>query len=93
MLEQIEQRRLGPVDVVDHERQRSFARTPLESFPDGPEDVLRRNAGERVGEFIVGIRFAEDLDQRPVGDAVAIGKASPGEGARLVGEHRCELAG
>src|SRR5207245_4325250 len=36
MLDEVEQRRLGPVDVLDDQCQRPLARTPLERLPDGP---------------------------------------------------------
>ena len=42
MLEQVEQGRLGPVDVLDDERDRSLSGAPLERLPDRPEDVLCR---------------------------------------------------
>ena len=40
MLDEIEERRLGPVDVLDHERKRPFARTLFERLPYRPEDLL-----------------------------------------------------
>ena len=51
MLDEIEQRRLGPVDVLEDDEQRPFARERLEQAPHGPEELLRRSrsaAAERA---------------------------------------------
>ena len=82
MLEQVEQRRLGPVDVVDDENQRPLARTPLERLPDRPEDLLRRLPTRARRRARLGARLAEDLDERPVGDAFAVREAAAETGLR-----------
>jgi hypothetical protein len=63
MLEQVEQRRFSPVDVLDDERQRTLARAPLERLPDRPEDLLRRAGRECRLKLVLGTRLAEDLDE------------------------------
>ena len=42
MFDQIEERRLRPMDVVEDHHDRSLVRQVLEELPDGPERVLRR---------------------------------------------------
>ena len=57
VLDQVQQRRLGPVDVVEDDDQRPLRGERLEQLPDGPEDLLRRSAaaepdrgGDAVGD-------------------------------------------
>src|SRR5439155_19937885 len=85
--------RLGPMDVLDDERDGALAGTPLERLPNRPEDVLRRNCRKRTVELVLGVGFAEDLDQRPVGDALAVRETAAREHRRLVTKHRRQLAG
>ena len=47
VLDQVEERGLAPVDVVEHEHERTLARRGLEEPPDRPERVL---AGRRLGD-------------------------------------------
>ena len=42
VLDQVEEGRLGPMDVVEHDDERTFAREMLEQLADGPERVLGR---------------------------------------------------
>jgi len=93
MFEQVEQSRLGPMDVLDDEGKRSLSGASLERFPDRPEDVLRRNRRERLRELVLGTPFAEYLDQRPVRDALSVGKTAAGEHARAAREQGGQLAG
>ena len=44
VLDQVEQRRLGPVDVVEDDDQRLLGRERLDQLANGPEDLLRRRA-------------------------------------------------
>ena len=48
---------------------------------------------KRGGELVLGVGLAEDLDEWPVGDALAIGEAATRQDARLVRQHRDELEG
>src|SRR5439155_4677806 len=45
MLHQVEERGLGPVDVLDDECERTLPRAPLECLPNRPEDLFRRTRG------------------------------------------------
>jgi hypothetical protein len=92
MLDQVEQRRLGPVDVLHDENHRPLARTPLERLPSGPENLLRGSCGEHVLKLVLGPRLAKDLNERPVGDALAVREAAAGKDSRLVGESPGRLA-
>src|SRR4051812_33701939 len=93
MLDQVEQRRLGPVDVLHDECQRPLACTALERLPGRPEDLLRRSCGEHALELVLGPRLAEDLDERPVGDALAIRETTAGKDNRFIGQSGGNLAG
>ena len=42
VLDEVEQRRLGPVHVLEHDEQRPLARQSLEEAPHRPEELLRR---------------------------------------------------
>src|SRR5581483_4111927 len=50
VLEQVEERRLGPVDVVEEDHQRLPLRERLEQAAHGPEDLLRRRVRVREPE-------------------------------------------
>ena len=102
---EVEQRRLRPVDVVEHDDERAALGEDLDEPPDGPEDLGRagtrsspgrspRRGGRRrpgsptsaerawprarVGRVVLvdAGRLADDLDQRPEGDAVAVRQAA-----------------
>ena len=93
MLKEVKQRRLGPVDVLDDERHRPLASPSLECLPDRPEDVFRSGRREGRGKLVLGARFAEDLDQRPVRDSLAVGQAAAGEDGCLAVQQSGQLAG
>jgi hypothetical protein len=90
VLDQIEQRRLRPVDVLDDENERLLTGAPLERLPHRPEDLLGSSLGQHLGELLFGACFTEDLDERPVGDPLAVRKAAARE-RRCVVEPRDEL--
>ena len=48
VLQGVEQRRLGPVDVVDEDDERTVARRDLEQAPDGPVRLLDRDRAGRT---------------------------------------------
>ena len=79
VLEQIEEDGLGPLDVVEHDDLRSIGGAGLEQLP---ERKLR--LGRRFADH--GVRLdadrEQDLDQRPVGDVLAVVQAA---GAQNVG--------
>ena len=93
MLDQIEERRFGPVDVLDDERERSHACACLECLPHGEGDVLRRVRSERGVEVGLGADRREDLAQRPIADAFAVGQAAAGQDNGRVAELVGDLAG
>ena len=86
VLEQLEERRLGPVEVVDHEQQRrrsglaprTIAGTPTRSRAGGPSSrtsssaARRRRRGSPDRLRVV----ADELPERPVRDALAVGGAA-----------------
>ena len=41
MLEQVEEHRLGPLQVVEHDDERPLARERRQEAPDSPEEVVR----------------------------------------------------
>ena len=49
VLEELEQGRLGPVDVLDHDHERPVAGETLEDAADRPEDLLLRAPARRTG--------------------------------------------
>ena len=71
VLDEVEQRRLGPVDVLQDDDERPFAREELEEPPHGPEELLRRSGSaaaehaetleHECGVGIVAHRFRHGL--------------------------------
>ena len=73
MLDQIEQRVLGPVDVLEGEHQRLILRHPLHPLSGGPRDLLlaplaldrlehARGEPQQIGDRLVLTRIAQLLD-------------------------------
>ena len=122
VLDEIEERRLAPVDVVEDEDQRALAGRGLEEPPDRPEGLLARARASadahscdtrlhtrswcsspvqhasrpwprRLGQVEVGEarRLLDDLDDREVRDALAVGKASAAEDLGAAAETGDEL--
>ena len=123
MLDQVEERRLGPVEVVHHDDERPRSRERLEQPPDGPEGLLARPSSraaepERLGHalgdqlgllvpgeprrdrrcgLLAGVQalrardLPDDLGQRPVGDALAVGQAAAAQDRHVAGEPAREL--
>ena len=65
--------RLGPLQVVDHDDLRPLGRARLEQAPEGELRLLGRRADHGVG---LDADRDEDLDERPVRDALAVAKAA-----------------
>ena len=66
VLDEVEQCRLRPVDVVDHDDERAFRRERLEQSPGRPEQLLRRARGlDRPGEREQAIRGGFGLGTAP----------------------------
>ena len=89
VLDQVEERRLGPVDVLDDERQRPLAaraaRVTCRRSRKTSSGRLGRRARPRV---LLGIGGGEDLAQRPVADPLAVGKTPSRENDRVVAAAR-----
>src|SRR4030081_1780104 len=93
MLDQVEQRRLGPMDVLEHEHDRPPTGTLFERLPDRPKDVFRSACRQGGCELVLRSRFPKDLDERPVRDALAVGETAPEEDLRLVADDLRQLEG
>ena len=106
MLDELEERRLRPVDVVEDEDERPLARARLAELPEEPGELGRgrRRLGVERGEDRVAlralVRLLEHFAQRPVRDALAVGEAAAPErrdalraAGQLGGEPRLPDAG
>ena len=115
VLDEVEERRLGPLEVVEEGDQRPRPALGLEEAADRPGRLVRRCAGaasevdrggdplrdERCfvagedaldpGEWILSVVTAESLCERPVRDALAVGKAAAAHDRRLASDTRQEL--
>ena len=91
MLDQVEERLLAPLDVVEHDHER---RLLLEQLAERPGDLLRRRPrlrlaqqradrrrGGRIGRQHV--ELLDHLDDRPVGDPDPVGQAAAAHDPRL----------
>ena len=102
MLDEVEERFLAPVDVVEHHGQWLRRRSVLECLAEGPGDLLRRRGGlgvpeqrpnrrRRFGVRWQHVELLQHLDHRPVRDPLAVGQATPAHDPRL--ERRERLRG
>ncbi len=91
MLDQVEERVLAPLDVVDEDDER---RLLAEELPERPGDLLHRRrlfalaeqradgrGGRRVGGQ--GVELLDHLDNGPVCDLLAVGKAARSDDTRV----------
>ncbi len=83
VLDQVEQRGLSPVDVLPEDDQRPVRRVRLEQLARGVGDLVD-GAFQEALEIRVS-EPAENLDERPVGDPLAVGKAAADDDARVGG--------
>ena len=74
MLDEVDEHRLGPLEVVDHDDLGAFGRARLEQPPEGELRLRRRRADDRLG---LDPDRDQDLDERPVRDALAVREAPP----------------
>ena len=88
VLEKVEQRRRGPLDVLDHEHERALGGEPLEQAPEGERDLLGaarrvRGADRAPHGRVEGLlrQLAHDLGQRAVGDVFAVRPAASDQDA------------
>ena len=95
MLDQVEEGLLSPLDVVEDDDERSGR---LEQLAEGPGDLLTRRQDVLAEERADGLRglrlhldvcqLLDDLDDRPVGDPLAVGKAAAANHAHPgLGDH------
>ncbi len=91
MVDQVEERRRRPVDVLDDEHERPLPGPLLERLADRKEDLLRRGRLQCSRELLLRSRRGEDLAQRPVRDALTIREAPSGEDVGLPLERRRDL--
>jgi hypothetical protein len=91
VLDEIEQTRLCPVQVVEDEHERALVRESLEEAADGPERLVGRCGLERLLELPLGAYLLEDLDERPEGDSFAVREAAPGQNGCALPQLRHEL--
>jgi hypothetical protein len=83
VLDQVDERGLGPLQVVDHDDLRALRRTCFEQTPERELRLLRRDPDHLTG---VDADRDEDLDERPVGDVVAVVEAASAEDVRLTSD-------
>ena len=74
VLHEVDEDRLGPLEIVDHDDLRAFGRACLEEPPKGELRLRRRRADDGVG---LDADRDQDLDQRPVRDALPVREAPP----------------
>ena len=80
VLDQVQERRLRPVHVLEDEHERPFPRRVLEEAAHGPEGLTGRALGQ-LGRLGLA-NLCQDLGQREEGRAVAVGDAP-------ASQHRC----
>ena len=89
MLDEVEQGRLRPVDVLEHEDLRLCASPLLEDLSHRPEDVFRGTSRQHRRQLTFCFELAKDLHERPVRDALSIGQAASEQHLRLVSQGAC----
>ena len=110
VLDEVEERRLRPLDVVEHEHERPLARERLEQPADRPVELVRARAWLRpadgledaparrlalglAAEHRLEVEVAYHLDERPVGDPVAVRQTAALEHERVLARGRDQLRG
>ena len=94
LLDQVEERLLAPVDVVEDDDERSLGGCLLERLAERPRDLLRPSSRVSSRRAASGSpprpprrpaarRAAQHLDDRPVGDALAVGQAAAAHDPRV----------
>ena len=94
VLDQVEERLLAPLDVVEDDHERPLRRGLLQRLAERPGDLLRRRrrlrlaeqrADRRRGGLVRGqhVELLQHLDDRPVGDPLAVGEAAAADDRRV----------
>jgi hypothetical protein len=95
VLDQVEERRLAPLDVVEDHDERAVECRVLEHLPHRPGDLGRRRdrlplaeeSGDRPPDGVVVRQFGElldHLDDWPVRDSLAVREAAPVDDASTI---------
>jgi hypothetical protein len=106
VVDQVEECRLRPVDVVEHDDDGGLGGRGLEELAEAPRDLLARRDGLLLPEQSFDRRdrrrlepellrwrqLLDHLDRGPVGDALAVGQAAAAEDDRAV-ERADQLGG
>ena len=90
MLDQVEEGLLPPVHVVEDADERPLGGDRLEQLAEGPGDLLARGdqllvaekSTDRLRRGCIRLdcrELLDDLHDRPVGDALAVGQAAPAD--------------
>ena len=93
VLDDVEERLLRPLEIVEDDDERLLRGGALQQAAERELRLGRRRAEDRVR---VGAELKNDLHERPVGDALAVGEAAGANGARVDRldevEHEARLA-
>ena len=81
VLDEVDEDGLGPLQVVDDDDLGPLRRPGLEQPPEGELRLGRRRPDDGVG---LDADRDQDLDERPVGDPLAVGEAAAAEDVRRV---------
>jgi hypothetical protein len=101
VVDEVEQRRLGPVDVLEHRDERAPSRQRLEQSPERPRGLVRpaRGAEDQARGLLVdevaqlpAVAPAEHLRERPVRDPLSVRRAAADEHGRPLLQPGAELA-
>ena len=96
VLDQVEERLLAPLDVVEHDHQRLLCRGVLQRLAERPCDLLRRRRRLRLAQqradrhrcgLVCGphVELLQHLDHRPVRDPLPVREASATDDRRVDG--------
>jgi hypothetical protein len=80
VLDEVEERLLRPLEIVEHDDERLFRCRTLEQ---PSERELRFRRGRAEDRIRLRSELQHDLDERPVGDPFAVGEAARANGSRV----------
>ena len=83
MLDEVDEHRLGPLEIIDHDDLGTFSRPRLEEPPEGELRLRRRRADDRLG---IDPDRDQDLDERPVRDPLAVREAPSAQDVGIVAD-------
>ena len=89
MLDEVDEDGLGPLQVVDNDDLRALRRPRLEHPPKGELRLRRRTSDDRIR---LDADRDQDLDERPVGDPLAVREAAGTEDVRHAADAFEEVA-